>query len=134
MENKIKQQPVSCEDYLKLSDANDKHSRTLMQLKGEEYSTEGDFLEMENRLAGMLGDSPEYVSLVMAGKHVVSLGIILDKNETDKIDLAKWDERIRDAINLLKITSAFVHAKQKDFSLHLSKLEEKDNLQVKIPF
>jgi len=126
LENKTKQIPVSLESYMELSDANDKHSRLLMQIKGKEYSTEGDFLEMENRLAGMLGDSPEYVSLVMAGKHITSLGIILGKNEVDKIDLAKWDERIRDAINLLKITSAFIHAKQNDFSLHLSKIEKEN--------
>jgi hypothetical protein len=123
LENRTTQIPVSLEDYMKLSDAIDGHSKALMRIKGEEYSTGQDFLEMENRLAGMLGDSPEYVSLVMAGKHITSLGIILGKNEVDKIDLAKWDERIRDAINLLKITSAFIHAKQNDFSLHLSKIE-----------
>jgi len=123
MKNEVGWQPVSYEDYMKLSDANDDHSRALMQMKGEEYSTENDFLEMENRLAGMLNKSPEHVSLVLAGKHIAALGIVLDKNELESIDLAKWDERIRDGINLLKITSAFVHARQKDFSLHLSDME-----------
>lgn len=117
------QQPVSYEDYMKLSDAYDKYSRTLMSLKGEEYSTGNDFLEMENRLAGMLGDSPEYVSLVMAGKHITAIGIILNKNDPTKINLEKLDERIRDGVNLLKITSAFIHAKQGDFSLHVGKDE-----------
>lgn len=104
-----------------LADAYDKHSRTLMTSKGEEYSLDGDFLAMENRLAGMLGKEPEYVSLVMAGKHITAIGIILDKNKAPEINLEKLDERIRDATNLLKITSAFIHAKQDDFSLHLGK-------------
>ena len=116
--------PVSHKDYMKLSDAYDEHSKTLMGLKGEEYSIDNDFLAMENRLAGMLGSSPEAVSLVMAGKHVTSIGIILEKCNTTDISLEKLDERIRDAINLLKITSAFVHAKQQDFSLHLGKEEK----------
>ncbi len=106
--------PVSHKDYMILSDAYDEHSKKLMGLKGEEYSIDNDFLAMENRLAGMLGSSPEEVSLVMAGKHITAMGIILEK----------WDERIRDAINLLKITSAFIHAKQEDFSLHLGKEEK----------
>ena len=118
---------VSYKDYMNLSDAYDKHSRTLMTSKGEEYAVDNDFLSMENRLAGMLGDLPEYVSLVMAGKHITALGIILEKNDVTKIKLEKWDERIRDASNLLKIASAFVHAKQNDFSLHLEK--GKKNLQ-----
>ena len=118
--------PVTHKDYMILSDAYDKHSRTLMSAKGEEYSIDNDFLCMENRLAGMLGNSPEYVSLVMAGKHITALGIILEKNVPTKIKLEKLDERIRDATNLLKITSAFIHAKQNDFSLHLGK-EEKQN-------
>ena len=113
--------PVSHKDYMSLSDAYDKHSRTLMSVKGEEYSIDNDFLAMENRLAGMLGGTPEYVSLVMAGKHITALGIILEKNDVTKIKLEKLDERIRDATNLLKITSAFIHAKQQDFSLHLGK-------------
>jgi len=117
--------PVRHKDYMNLSDAYDKHSRKLMDAKGEEYAIENDFLAMENRLAGMRGDTPENVSLVMAGKHITSLGIILDKNKTTDINLEKWDERIRDAINLLKITSAFIHAKQNDFSLHLGKSEKK---------
>lgn len=117
--------PVSHKDYMLLSDAYDKHSRTLMSAKGEEYSIDNDFLAMENRLAGMLGDAPEYVSLVMAGKHITALGIILEKNDVTKIKLEKLDERIRDATNLLKITSAFIHAKQNDFSLHLGKEEKK---------
>jgi len=116
--------PVSHKDYMKLADAYDKHSRTLMTLKGEEYAIDNDFLAMENRLAGMLGDTPEYVSLVMAGKHITALGIILLKNDVTKISLEKLDERIRDATNLLKITSAFIHAKQNDFSLHLGKREK----------
>lgn len=118
--------PVSHKDYMVLSDAYDKHSRTLMSAKGEEYSIGNDFLAMENRLAGMLGESPEYVSLVMAGKHITALGIILEKNDVTKINLEKLDERIRDATNLLKITSVFIHAKQQDFSLHLGKGEKKD--------
>lgn len=118
--------PVSHEDYMLLSDAYDKHSRNLMGLKGEEYSIDNDFLAMENRLAGMLGESPEFVSLVMAGKHITSLGIILGKNSVGEIKLEKWDERIRDAINLLKITSAFVHAEHEDFTLHLGKEEIPD--------
>lgn len=124
IENESNLLPVSHKDYMFLSDAYDKHSRDLMSLKGAEYSIGGDFLAMENRLAGMLGDTPEYVSLVMAGKHITALGIILEKNEVDKIKLAKLDERIRDAVNLLKIMAAFVHAKQKDFSLHLGKEEQ----------
>lgn len=118
--------PVSHKDYMSLSDAYDKHSRTLMTSKGEEYAVDNDFLAMENRLAGMLGDSPEYVSLVMAGKHITAMGIILEKNDVTKIKLEKWDERIRDASNLLKIASAFVHAKQQDFSLHLDKDEKQE--------
>jgi len=117
--------PVSHENYMLLSDAYDKHSRTLMSAKGEEYSIDNDFLAMENRLAGMLGDTPEYVSLVMAGKHIAAVGIILEKNDVTKINLEKLDERVRDATNLLKITSAFIHAKQNDFSLHLGKEEKK---------
>jgi hypothetical protein len=120
----MQQQPVSHEDYMKLADAYDKHSRILMAFKGEEYAINNDFLAMENRLAGMLGDSPEYVSLVMAGKHITAMGIILEKNDVTKVKLEKWDERIRDASNLLKIASAFVHAKQNDFSLHLGKGEK----------
>jgi hypothetical protein len=122
MENK--QIPVSHKDYMLLSDAYDKHSRNLMGLKGEEYSIDDDFLAMENRLAGMFGDTPEYVSLVMAGKHITALGIILLKNDVHKIKLEKFDERVRDAVNLLKIMAAFVHAKQNDFSLHLGKEEK----------
>lgn len=124
--------PVSHEDYMLLSDACDKHSRELITAKGEEYSIDGDFLAMENRLAGMLGCTPEHVSLVMAGKHIVSLGIILEKNDVTQIKLEKWDERIRDGMNLLKIASAFVHAKQNDFSLHLGK-GEKSNRTKPIP-
>ena len=119
--------PVSHKDYMSLSDAYDEHSRILMTSKGEEYAINNDFLAMENRLAGMLGDSPEYVSLVMAGKHITALGIILEKNDVTKIKLEKWDERIRDASNLLKIASAFVHVKQQDFSLHLGK-DEKESV------
>lgn len=115
--------PISHENYMELVDAYDKHSRALMMIKGEEYSLDGDFLAMENRLAGMLGEEPEYVSLVMAGKHITALGIILNKNDAAKIKLEKLDERIRDATNLLKITSAFIHAKQNDFTLHLGKEE-----------
>lgn len=115
--------PVSHENYMELSDAYDEHSRKLMGMKGEEYSIDNDFLAMENRLAGMLGDTPEYVSLVMAGKHITALGIILLKNDVEKIKLEKLDERIRDGINLLKITAAFVHGKQNDFTLHLGKGE-----------
>lgn len=115
--------PVSHKDYMSLADAYDKHSRILMSAKGEEYAIAGDFLAMENRLAGILGDTPEYISLVMAGKHIAAIGIILEKNDVTKIKLEKLDERIRDATNLLKITSAFVHAKQNDFSLHLGKEE-----------
>lgn len=120
---------VSHKDYMLLSDALDKHSRTLMSAKGEEYSIGNDFLCMENRLAGMLGETPEFVSLVMAGKHITALGIILEKNEVTEIKLEKLDERIRDATNLLKITSAFIHAKQNDFSLHLGKEEKQDAKQ-----
>ena len=119
--------PVRHKDYMSLSDAYDKHSRDLMGLKGEEYSIDGDFLAMENRLAGMTGDSPEYVSLVMAGKHITAIGIILEKNRTGKIKLEKLDERVRDACNLLKIMAAFVHAKQNDFSLHLGKEEKQES-------
>ena len=115
--------PVSFNDYMSLSDAYDKHSKTLMSSKGEEYSVDSDFLCMENRLAGMTGRTPEHVSLVMAGKHITAMGIILDKNKPTEINLEKFDERVRDAINLLKITSAFIHAKQKDFTLHLGKQE-----------
>jgi len=115
---------ISYKDYMLLADAYDKHSRTLMSAKGEEYSLDGDFLAMENRLAGMLGKEPEYVSLVMAGKHITAIGIILDKNKASEINLEKLDERIRDASNLLKIASAFIHAKQNDFSLHLGKEEK----------
>lgn len=121
-----KQIPVSHKDYMLLSDAYDKHSRILMSTKGEEYSINNDFLAMENRLAGMLGDTPEYVSLVMAGKHITALGIILEKNDVTAIGLEKLDERIRDATNLLKIASAFIHAKQQDFSLHLGKGEKNE--------
>ena len=121
--------PVSHKDYMSLSDACDKHSRELMTAKGEEYAISGDFLAMENRLAGMLGCTPEHVSLVMAGKHIVSLGIILEKNDVTQIKLEKWDERIRDGMNLLKIASAFVHAKQNDFSLHLGKEEKPDRIK-----
>ncbi len=117
--------PVSHQEYMRLSDAIDKHSKTLMGEKGEEYSMAGDFLAMENRLAGMIGDTPEYVSLIMAGKHITSLGIILEKQKPEEIKLEKWDERIRDAINLMKICSAFIHAKQNDFTLHLGKGEQK---------
>ena len=102
---------VSFNDYMKLSDAIDEHSKSLMEEKGQEYSYIGDFLEMENRLAGMTGKEPEHVSLVMAGKHITSIGIILDKFKPEEINLAKFDERIRDGINLLKITAAFIHAK-----------------------
>lgn len=119
--------PVSHKDYMSLSDAYDKHSRTLMAEKGEEYSIGNDFLCMENRLAGMTGDEPEKVSLIMAGKHITSLGIILEKQVPEEINLAKWDERIRDAMNLLKITAAFIHAKQNDFSLHLGKKKCPEN-------
>lgn len=127
--NQGKTIPVSHKDYMSLSDAYDIYSRDLMGLKGEEYAIKGDFLAMENRLAGMLGDTPEYVSLVMAGKHITALGIILEKNDPDKIKLAKLDERVRDATNLLKIMAAFIHAKQDDFSLHLGKEEqEKEEL------
>lgn len=118
--------PVQHEDYMSLSDAYDEHSKKLVTAKGEEYSVDGDFLCMENRLAGMQGKEPEDVSLTMAGKHITSLGIILEKNKPEDISLEKWDERIRDAINLLKITSAFIHAKQDDFSLHLGKEERKE--------
>ena len=118
--------PVSHENYMLLSDAYDKHSKNLMELKGEEYSIDNDFLAMENRLAEMLGDVPEYISLIMAGKHIISLGIILEKNGVGEIKLEKWDERIRDAINLLKITSAFIHAEHEDFSLHLGREEKVD--------
>jgi len=111
--------PVSHDDYMKLSTAIDEHSNNLMGIKGEEYSCAGDFLAMENRLAGMMGSTPEAVSLTMAGKHITSISIILEKVPAENINLAKWDERIRDAINLLKITSAFVHGKQNDFELKL---------------
>lgn len=115
---------ISYENYMKLSDAYDKHSKELMEEKGEEYALDGDFLAMENRLAGMIGETSEFVSLIMAGKHITALGIILNKNNSKDIKLEKWDERIRDGINLLKIMSAFIHAKQNDFSLHLGKNKE----------
>ena len=127
MSEVINQIPVSFEDYMKLSNAYDKQSEILMTLKGKEYSTDRDFLCMENRLAGMVGTSPEHVSLVMAGKHITSISIILDKNSPDTINLEKLDERVRDAINLLKITSAFIHARQNDFTLHVEKDEKGDN-------
>ena len=124
---------VAKENYLSLSDAYDKHSKELVQLKGEEYSIAGDFLCMENRLAGMLGNTPENVSLIMAGKHITSIGIIFDKNKPENIKLEKLDERIRDAINLLKIASAFIHAKQNDFTLHLGKEEKQPHQENLIP-
>lgn len=116
--------PVSFDNYMSLSDAYDKHSKVLMSIKGNEYSSVNDFLEMENRLGGMLNKASEFVSLVMAGKHITSIGIIFDKVKPEEIDLAKLDERVRDACNLLKIASAFIHAKQNDFTLHLGKDEK----------
>ena len=115
--------PVSFEDYMNLSDALDKHARSLMSIKGEEYSSEGDFLEMENRLAGMMAKEPEIVSLVMAGKHIAAMTIILDQQQPKNIKLEKLDERVRDACNLIKIAAAFIHAKQGDFELHLGREE-----------
>uniref|UniRef100_A0A6M3J1U6 Uncharacterized protein n=1 Tax=viral metagenome TaxID=1070528 RepID=A0A6M3J1U6_9ZZZZ len=115
--------PVSKEDYLKLSKAIDEHSEKLMSLKGEEYSLDNDFLAMENMLAGMVNGEPEKVSLVLAGKHITSLAVILKKCKAEDINLAKLDERVRDGCNLLKIMAAFIHAKQKDFSLHLSEIK-----------
>ena len=115
--------PVSKEDYMKLSQAYDKHSDKLMSIKGEEYSLNNDFLAMENMLAGMVNGEPECVSLVMAGKHIAALAVILAKYKAEDIDLAKLDERVRDGCNLLKIMAAFIHAKQKDFSLNLSEIK-----------
>lgn len=116
--------PVSKEDYMKLSQAYDEHSDKLMSIKGEEYSLDDDFLAMENMLAGMVNGEPEKVSLVMAGKHITALAVILKKCKPEEIDLSKLDERVRDGCNLLKIMAAFIHAKQGDFSLHLSEIKD----------
>ena len=111
--------PVSKENFFKLSDAYDKHSQELMLEKGEEYSLDGDFLAMENKLAGLMTENPAYASMVLASKHIAAMFVILEKLDPNEIKLAKWDERIRDGINLLKIASAFVHASQDDFTLSL---------------
>lgn len=111
------------ESYMYLSDAFDVHSKKLMSSKGEEYSLDGDFLAMENLLAGLMNEEPEYISLTLAGKHVAALVVILTTNMASSVKLDKLDERVRDACNLLKIMAAFIHAKQNDFALHLGKDE-----------
>ncbi len=118
---------VTKKDYLILSDAFDKHSRTLMTTKGEEYNLYDDFLAMENLLSGLTCNEPEWVSLIMAGKHIAALSIILTKSTAKNIKLEKLDERVRDACNLLKIMAAFIHAKHGDFGIYLGEDEqEKD--------
>ena len=110
---------VSKRQFLKLSNAYDKHSRSLMTEKSEEYSLLNDFLAIENIAADLLSSEPEKVSLGMACKHFSSLVVILNKRKPEDIPLEKLDERVRDACNLLKIMATFVHAKQKDFNLHV---------------
>jgi hypothetical protein len=112
---------VTKEEYLQYAAQLDKHSEELMSIKGEEYSLDNDFLAMENMLAGMTGLSPAMVTLVMAGKHITAMAVILQKVKQKDINLTKWDERIRDGINLIKICSALVHAEHGNFDLHLGK-------------
>lgn len=111
------QMPVSKEDYLKLSDQYDKHARALCAEKGEEYSLAQDFLAMENKIAGLVEGDPAFLSLILAAKHIAAMFVIIQKTPTNQIDLKKWDERVRDGCNLIKIASAFIHAEQKDFDV-----------------
>ena len=123
--------PVTKQEYLHYANKLDQHSEELMTLKGEEYSLNNDFLAMENMLGGMLNMDPALVSLAMAGKHITAMAVILNKVKPKDINLTKWDERIRDGINLIKIASVLVHAAQNDFELHLGKEKiekiDKDN-------
>jgi len=109
---------VTKEQYLQLSDAYDKHARELVAEKGEEYSLDGDFLAMENLGAGILDIEAAAFSLTLAIKHIAAMVVILKKNDVSDINLKKWDERVRDGCNLIKIASAFIHAEQNDFTVH----------------
>ncbi len=109
---------VTKEEYLRLSDSYDASARKLVEEKGEEYSLGKDFLAMENRIAGLLTANPAFVSFILAMKHFAAMSVVLQKCCTEEIDLKKWDERVRDGCNLIKITSAFIHAKQRDFEVH----------------
>ena len=110
---------VTIEQYLQLSDAYYKHARELVVRKGDEYSFNDDFLAMENKIAGIMTADSAFMSLILAMKHIASMVVIMQKNPTKEIDLKKWDERVRDGCNLIKITSAFIHAEQDDFEIHL---------------
>lgn len=104
--------PVSLQEYMVLAENYDKSGRELMLEKGKGYSVKDDFLSMENKIAGLTGEAPEFVSMILACKHIASLFVLLEK--PDVLTLDKWDERIRDGTNLLKIASAFVHARRKN--------------------
>jgi len=98
---------ITKDEYMQLCDNYDKTAKDLMLEKSKGYSVGEDFLSMENRIAGLTNLSPELVSMILACKHIASLFILLEKPEV--LDLEKWDERIRDGTNLLKIASCFVH-------------------------
>jgi len=108
---------VSVKDYFKLSNQIDQYSKSLIKEKGEEYSLRNDFLAMENKIAGIKDEHPALVSLTLASKHIAAMFVMLEKSDPKVIKLEKWDERIRDGINLLKIASAFVHAEHETFDL-----------------
>jgi len=98
--------PISKDEYIALCDKYDKAAKELMIEKSQGYSVGDDFLSMENRIAGLTKLSPELISFVLACKHIASLAVLLEKPEV--LNLDKWQERVRDGSNLLKIASCFV--------------------------
>lgn len=101
-----KQIAVTKEEYIRLAEQTDKAGMDLMLEKSKGYSVGDDFLSMENRIAGLTNTTPEFISMILACKHIASLFILLEKPEV--LDLAKWQERVRDGTNLLKIASCFI--------------------------
>jgi hypothetical protein len=101
-----KQISITKEEYIKVAEQTDKAGMDLMLEKSEGYSVGDDFLSMENRIAGLTNTTPEFVSMILACKHIASLFILLEKPGV--LNLVKWQERVRDGTNLLKIASCFV--------------------------
>ena len=85
----------------------------MLREKSVEYSSAtGDHLALENRMAKLIGVSPEAATMFLLSKHIAALFILMEKSGPDLVSLDKLDERVIDACNMLKILGSFVHERR----------------------
>lgn len=81
-------------------------SRELLVIKGQEYSPEGDRLEVFKKAANLQGGTIKQALCGMLAKHVISVYdmCMSSKNFTEE----RWIEKITDSINYLLLLKAAV--------------------------